>query len=176
MTSCGGIDMGQHWLIIKYVLGYLPESNFLRKCSWTWPWYMFGNYTFTITASGMWLHSYALMLMTVVNSSPPGAAYIYVSESGQRWLRKWLVAFSVPSHYLNQCLAIVNLTLRIKFQWNFNQNIKIFVRENASEKIVCKMAAIWGWYNLFSDNGLLAPSSACRLINLSRVAHFTNKN
>ena len=31
----------------------------------------------------------------------------------------------VPSHYLNQCWNIANWTLRIKFQWNFNQNSNI---------------------------------------------------
>ena len=35
-------------------------------------------------------------------------------------------AISAPSHYLN------------KLQWNFNQNIKVFIPENASESIVCK--------------------------------------
>ena len=33
-------------------------------------------------------------------------------------------------------------TLRNKLQWNFNQNTKLFIHENASENIVCKMAAI----------------------------------
>ena len=31
---------------------------------------------------------------------------------------------------------------RYKLQWNFNQNKKLFIYENASEYIVCKMAAI----------------------------------
>ena len=29
-----------------------------------------------------------------------------------------------------------------KLQWNFNQNIKLFIHENASENIICEMAAI----------------------------------
>ena len=29
-----------------------------------------------------------------------------------------------------------------KFQWNFNQNTKLFIHENASENVVCEMAAI----------------------------------
>ena len=29
-----------------------------------------------------------------------------------------------------------------KLQWNFNQNTKLFIHENASEKIVCEMVAI----------------------------------
>ena len=48
----------------------------------------------------------------------------------------------MPRHYLNQCWVIVNCTLRNKFQWNFNQNTKLFIHEKASENIVCKMTAI----------------------------------
>ena len=29
-----------------------------------------------------------------------------------------------------------------KFQWNFNQSTKLFIHENASDNIVCEMAAI----------------------------------
>ena len=47
--------------------------------------------------------------------------HICVRESGQHWFRQWPVAYSAPSHYLNQCLGIVNWTLRNTLQWNFNQ-------------------------------------------------------
>ena len=40
------------------------------------------------------------------------------------------VAWSAPSHYLNQCWNIVNLTIRNKFQWNVNRNSNIFIHEN----------------------------------------------
>ena len=46
------------------------------------------------------------------------------------------------SNYLNLCWIIVNWTPRKKLQWNFNHNTKLFIYENASENIVCKMAAI----------------------------------
>ena len=36
------------------------------------------------------------------------------------WYRQWLVASSTPSHYLNHCWNIVNLSLRNKFWSNFN--------------------------------------------------------
>ena len=49
---------------------------------------------------------------------------------------------SAPSHYLNQCWVIVNWTLRNKFQWNSNHNTKLFIHRNASENIICEMAAI----------------------------------
>ena len=35
---------------------------------------------------------------------------------GHHWFRQWLVAYSAPSHYLNQCWNTVNLTLRNKLQ------------------------------------------------------------
>ena len=47
--------------------------------------------------------------------------HICVSESGQHWFRKWLVAYSAPSHCLNQCCVIVNGNHRNKLQWNFDQ-------------------------------------------------------
>ena len=72
----------------------------------------------------------------------PLGSHICVSELGQHWFRQWLVAYSVPSHYLNQCWIIVNWTLRNKLQWNFNQNTKLFIHGNASENIICEMAAI----------------------------------
>ena len=36
-------------------------------------------------------------------------------------------AWSVPSHYLNQCWDIVNWTLRNKLQWNLNRNLYISI-------------------------------------------------
>ena len=79
--------------------------------------------------------------MISVNSSPPSAAYM------RRWIKSVLVQImacrlSAPSHYLNQCWVIVNWTLGNKFQWNFNQNTKLFIHENASENVVCEMAVI----------------------------------
>ena len=49
---------------------------------------------------------------------------------------------AAPSHYLNQCWNIVNLTLGNKLQWNFNRNWNILIPENAFEYIVCEMASI----------------------------------
>ena len=45
---------------------------------------------------------------TLVLTHLPLVWHICVSESGQHWFRKWLVAYSAPSHYLNQCWVIVN--------------------------------------------------------------------
>ena len=63
-------------------------------------------------------------------------------ESYHHWFRYWLVAWSVPSHYLNQCWNIVNWTLSNKFQWNCYRNSNIFSQENAFENVLWKMAAI----------------------------------
>ena len=68
--------------------------------------------------------------------------HICVSQSDQHWFRKWLVAYSTPSHYLIQCCVIVNWTLRDKLKWDFDQNTKIFIHENAYENIVCEITAI----------------------------------
>ena len=68
--------------------------------------------------------------------------HICVSELGENWFWEWLVALSAPSHYLNQCWLIINCTLRNKLHWNFNQNTKFSIHENASKYIVCKVAAI----------------------------------
>ena len=52
------------------------------------------------------------------------------------------MAWSAPSHYLNQGWNIVNLTLGNKLQWNLNRSLYIFIQENAFESVVWKMVAI----------------------------------
>ena len=54
----------------------------------------------------------------------------------------WLVAWSAPSHCLNQCWNIINC----KLQWNFYRNSNIFIQENALENVVWEMAAILSRY------------------------------
>ena len=54
----------------------------------------------------------------------------------------WLVAYSVPSHYLNQGWVIVNWTFTNKFRWDSNQNITKCIHEIAYENIVCVIASI----------------------------------
>ena len=73
----------------------------------------------------------------------PRVPHTYVIESGQHWFRYWLVAYSPPSRYLNQCWIIVNWAHRNKLQWNFHPNTKLFIHENASEYVVYEMAAIF---------------------------------
>ena len=68
-------------------------------------------------------------------------AYMH-QETNHHWFRQWLVAWLVPSHYLNQCWNIVNWTLENKLQWHLNPNLHIFIQENAFEDVVWKIAAI----------------------------------
>ena len=49
----------------------------------------------------------------------------------------WLGACLSPCHYLNHCWSIINLR-----PVSFIQNLKHFVKENAFENVVCKMAVI----------------------------------
>ena len=99
----------------------------------------------------LWMHNF--MLDNVTLTPLPLVPQKCVSESGQHWFRWWCVAYSAPSHYLSQCWLIVNWTLRNKLQWNFNQNTKIFIHENAPENIVCEMVAIFsGGYELSIHN------------------------
>ena len=79
--------------------------------------------------------------------------HIRIHDSDQHWFRKWPVAYSAPSHYLNQCWVIVKWTPRNKLQCNFDKNKKRFSYKNVYENIVCELAAIlfrgrWG-YNVY---------------------------
>ena len=67
---------------------------------------------------------------------------ICVNKLYHHWFRWWLVAWTAPSHYLNQCWNIVNRTLGTKCQWNLNRQSYIFIQENAFENIVGKIAGI----------------------------------
>ena len=61
---------------------------------------------------------------------------------------------------LNLCWVIVIWTLSKKLHWNFNQNIKLSIHENASEIIVCGMAAILSrgrWINSLRPGGAYLP-------------------
>ena len=46
------------------------------------------------------------------------------------------------NHYLNQSWVIFNWNFRNKPEWNFSQNSKLFIHENASIYIVGEMVAI----------------------------------
>ena len=81
-------------------------------------------------------------------------------------MRQWIGSTMVQIiAYLNKCWVIVNWTLKNTLQWNINQNIKLYIHENAPEVIVCKMAAIlsrrkYVKYTVDRDVGCLV---ACQL-------------
>ena len=84
---------------------------------------------------GGWVKSAPLTHLSVV-------PHICVNELDQHFFRQWLVAWSVPSHYLDQCWLLVNWSLRNKLQWNSNPNTELFIQEKAFKNVVCEMAAI----------------------------------
>ena len=57
--------------------------------------------------------------------------------TNKHWFRKWIVAWSTPSHYLIQRWHIVNWTIVNKLQWNLSRYIYIyiFILEEAFELI-----------------------------------------
>ena len=103
---------------------------------------------------------------TVISTPHPSVPHICVGELGQHWFSYWFVAYSAPSHYLNQCSLIVNCTTRNKLQWNSKQNSKLFIEENAFENVVCEMAAILSvgrWVNSLRPN----DTYVCNLVIIS---------
>ena len=49
---------------------------------------------------------------------------------------------SVSNHFMNQCLPNINFDHREEITVNLNQNMEIFVPENAFQTVVCIMAAV----------------------------------
>ena len=70
---------------------------------------------------------------------------IYVSRLNRHWFRWWLVAWSAPSHNLNEWYFIVNRAVVNICQWNLNRNASMFNVENVFENIVCKRPASLSW-------------------------------
>ena len=60
----------------------------------------------------------------------------------QHWVRQWLAACLVPSHYLKYCWPTVNYTFTKKHQQNLNQMTMIFIQQNAFQDVFCIMVAI----------------------------------
>ena len=144
------IQSVRQWQFAKLfqgIISHLQVNSFLHIHETTY-WINFLTYMSNISivyCGHLQLLTLFKRQMVAINSYPP--IYICVGELGQYSLRWWLVAWMAPSHYLNQWWNIVNWTWSNKLQWNVNQNKKLFFCKNASENIVCKMAAIlsiWG--------------------------------
>ena len=67
---------------------------------------------------------------------------ICVSRLDNPCFRLYLVAYSGPSHYLNQWWHIVNYALRNTFWCNIIWNSKVFIQEDAFGNIVCEKVGI----------------------------------
>ena len=50
--------------------------------------------------------------------------HICVSELLQHWFKQWLVAWSAPSRYINQCWLVVNWTIWGQFSVKFESKYK----------------------------------------------------
>ena len=71
-------------------------------------------------------HSFHILLLLM--------PHIYGSERVHYWFSWWLVAYSAPSHYLNQCWIIVNWTPENKFRVNLNGILSYFYLRKYSYK------------------------------------------
>ena len=72
----------------------------------------------------------------------PLVPHTNVDAQCHHWFRYWLVAFSVPTHYLTQCWVVFDSALRSKLQWNLNRNPITSIELNAFKLPSGKMAAI----------------------------------
>ena len=115
-----------------------------------------------------------------VNSSLDSAAYM---RQGIRWpLVQIMVCRLYGTKPLSKpTMGIVNWTLRNKLQWNFNQNTKHFIHENAFENIVCEMAATFSrerWVKAYSmfHCFIPIPSAVCGDIFSQKTNGYTYKN
>ena len=125
------------------------------------------------------VYSAILMVQLLVQLTHlPVAPLTCVSELRQHCFRWWLVAYSAPSHYLNQCWGIVNWTLRNKLQWNPNRIIFFSIHENAFENIVFKMVNILSrrrWVNsLWPSDDIWRQESMSTLVQVMACFSWTN--
>ena len=89
------------------------------------------------------MHQFNFIMESYSWTHLPLGPHICVGELGLHWFRKWLVAWTAPSHNLNQYWHIVNHTPWNIIQWNSIWNSNICIQENAFEHAVCEMAAIF---------------------------------
>ena len=113
------------------------------------------------------------MLVLAIHCCYNNVPHICVSESAQHWFRKWIVAYSVPIHYLIQCLVIINWTIRNNLQWIFNQNSNFFIQENAFENVVCQNGGHFVQGRLLFRGVNFIMSTYC---HCNKYNHFHKKN
>ena len=89
---------------------------------------------------------------------------LYASVNQQSLVQITLVAWTEPSHYLNQCWNIVNWTLRNKLHWNFNRNSNIFVQEKWTWKCLLRNGVHFVWASM--------RETICGNIDDQRASHI----
>ena len=77
------------------------------------------------------MHSFNTCFHSVQNTSLHCRVTRTCVNIGRHLFGQWLVAFSAPSHYLNQLWLIINRNLRNKFMWN----LTISIQENECENL-----------------------------------------
>ena len=68
-----------------------------------------------------------------------------IRDLDRHWCWQWLLACSVPSHYLIQWWRIASGTHRSNFQWNLDEDVINFIQENVFENVICKLSTILFW-------------------------------
>ena len=119
------------------VLDYRPQSVISQSINYK---SQFRTQQMCITTHGRVKQPVRVNKIKHINSLRPSDAYRR-QYTNHHWFRQWLVAYSSPSHYLNQCRVIVNWTPRNKLQWYFHRYSNFFIQENTFENIFCEMAA-----------------------------------
>ena len=92
-----------------------------------------------------WLQYGAVILRQLSLTHWGRVTHICVSKLVHLWFRLWIVAYSAPSHYLNQWWQIIILTLGTIIKLLIIQNSNVFIKENTFENIFCEMASILSW-------------------------------
>ena len=113
-----------------------------------------------IFGGSIWIHFFGKIVIVLPTSRSfsnivylvhlPLVSHKCASESGQHWFRLWLVAFSVPSHYLSQCWNIVN--------WIPRKNILIEIDIFSFKKIHLKMSSGRWWPFCLGHSVLMAET------------------
>ena len=52
----------------------------------------------------------------------PSITPYVIRPIGQYWMRKWLVIYKAPIHYLNQCGLFASWTIGSTVRWHYNQS------------------------------------------------------
>ena len=155
----------RHPILAKMILYSVLSTNKLLKLGPSLCWFILRTAIRNLKA---WIHnniSQNTMWHNQLISSPP-VPHICVSELGQHWFRWWLGAYSAPSHYLNQCLNIVNWTLGTNFG-----EILIKIRTFSFKNIHLKMlSAKWRPFCPGEDELIIHAPDSC-LLHTS--AHFS---